>query len=80
MEAEYFKNNMQDTLLDGKKLFIDWDAGFIEGRQYIRKHKVIFNSKYILLYKFYFVIYYVLGKNHWFSYISGKFFILFRLN
>jgi len=29
--------NMKDTLLDGKNVFIDWDAGFIPGRQYKRK-------------------------------------------
>jgi len=27
---------MQHCLLDGKKLLIDWDAGFVEGRQYAR--------------------------------------------
>jgi len=27
---------MNGLLLDGKPLLVDWDAGFIEGRQYSR--------------------------------------------
>lgn len=27
---------MNGALLDGKQLLVDWDAGFIEGRQYRR--------------------------------------------
>lgn len=27
---------MREAMLDKKKLFIDWDAGFVEGRQYER--------------------------------------------
>jgi len=27
---------MNGSFLDGKQLLVDWDAGFIEGRQYSR--------------------------------------------
>jgi len=43
---------MQGTLLDGKKMVIDWDAGFIEGRQYKRSTKVIFfYSNHIIFFR-----------------------------
>lgn len=35
-ETENCMKLMNESLLDGKKLFVDWDAGFIEGRQYCR--------------------------------------------
>lgn len=35
-DTEHCMKTMQHCLLDGKKLFIDWDAGFVEGRQYAR--------------------------------------------
>lgn len=34
--AEHCVNQLQDILLDGNNLVIDWDAGFAEGRQYRR--------------------------------------------
>ncbi|XP_025191985.1 nuclear cap-binding protein subunit 2-like [Melanaphis sacchari] len=36
IETENCMKIMNGTLLDGKRLLIDWDAGFIEGRQYRR--------------------------------------------
>jgi len=39
VEAEKCMSIMQNALLDGKQLFIDWDAGFIEGRQYRRNKR-----------------------------------------
>lgn len=38
-EAENCIRTLQNTLLNGKNLIIDWDAGFVEGRQYSRKKK-----------------------------------------
>lgn len=35
-ETEYCMKTMNGLFLDGKQLFVDWDAGFIEGRQYSR--------------------------------------------
>lgn len=36
--AENCKNIMDGVVLHGQKLFVDWDAGFIEGRQYRRNN------------------------------------------
>lgn len=35
-ETEYCMKTMNGSFLDGKQLLVDWDAGFIEGRQYSR--------------------------------------------
>ncbi|CAI6359567.1 unnamed protein product [Macrosiphum euphorbiae] len=35
-ETEYCMKTMNGIVLDGKQLLVDWDAGFIEGRQYSR--------------------------------------------
>lgn len=46
-EAENCISTMKEnTLLDGYKLLIDWDAGFKEGRQYTRRK----NKKFMLNY------------------------------
>lgn len=36
-EAERCINTLQNIFLHRRKLLIDWDAGFVEGRQYRRR-------------------------------------------
>lgn len=43
-EAEHCINIMQNTVLEGNTLFIGWDAGFIEGRQFKRCYRNIKKS------------------------------------
>lgn len=35
-ETEHCMATLNGTVLHGKQLIVDWDAGFIEGRQYRR--------------------------------------------
>lgn len=39
MATENCMYNMQNSVLDGKRLILDWDAGYVEGRQYLRVKK-----------------------------------------
>lgn len=41
----------ENTLLDGYKLLIDWDAGFKEGRQYTRRKNKKIMLNYLSLQK-----------------------------
>lgn len=81
-------NNMQNALLDGKKMFIDWDAGFIEGRQFKRNNKnqkslVVYSSipkVIILILVTFIVLTFCDGKNTLVIFYMTKYFLIVYCN